>query len=158
MAVETITVADVNKSNGKWYNVELVGDDRSVATNDKKIADALLEADGEVTVEMGHKRNGEYDNYYVNKILDPNSPVAELAPTEDAPKRKPTVKRKDADAPNPNQEAKQRMIQAQWAFGQAIQLFSGNEAIALPLSENDLKDIATTAHAILTGATALATR
>jgi hypothetical protein len=160
MAVETITVADVNKGNGSWYNVELVGDDRVLATNKKALADLALESAGtEIQAEVGFKRNGEFDNYYLNKILDPDSPVAELAPQEDKPKRRATAKRTDADSPNPAQEAKQKSIQAQWAFGQAVQaLVASGQEFNFPLDGETLKALAETAHAIQTGAQALASR
>jgi hypothetical protein len=112
--LETVVIRSVEKKNDKWYRVVLADDDRVPETNDAKLADRAQELSGqEVQVEIGHKKNGKFDNYYLNKIVGEGGSLA-------APARKVTSKPSESESFDTR---KQRQINRQWAYGRSLEVF-----------------------------------
>lgn len=164
--METVTVTDVNKGERGWYEVELEGDDRVLATKDRELADKAFASRGNpITVEIGHKKNGGFDNYYLNKIEEDGETTSVVKPADRPAKPKETASTRTTTRRSPDEdrqkrdEERQKRIEAQWAFGRATELLIASETdFVFPLNEDILKQLAQTALALTVGATELAKR
>jgi hypothetical protein len=147
-----VTVENVQETgrNGFW-EMEVAEYDEPLATKEQKIIDVIksLAAGQQAQVEMGVKQNGDFTNRYLNSIT-PTGGAVEPKPGAPAPQAVGPTKRDE-------RESTQARIQAQWAFGQALQVYVAGGGDLQGLHDTDtFAGVQTAADILRTAANALA--
>jgi hypothetical protein len=98
---------------------------------------------------MGVKQNGDFTNRYLNSITPLNGETILQAPAAPAAPAGPTKR--------DERESTQARIQAQWAFGQALTIFTAQGYVLKDLLDTDtFAQVQTAAEILRTAANALA--
>jgi hypothetical protein len=147
-----VTVEGVQETgrNGFW-EMEVVEYNEPLATKEQKLIDVIrsLAPGSAVEVEMGVKQNGDFTNRYLNSITPLNGETILQAPAAPAAPAGPTKR--------DERESTQARIQAQWAFGQALTIFTAQGYVLKDLLDTDtFAQVQTAAEIIRTAANALA--
>jgi hypothetical protein len=135
---ETVTIKDVTQKPTGWYDIVLEGDDRVLSTKASELAEVANAAKGgSVEVEFTTKENGRFTNHYLESVGGSKGTTPRRK-TSPAPISKATPKRDD------------ERIARQWAYGRAVELLIASDTpFNFPLSEDQLKDLAAQADALL---------
>lgn len=138
--METVTVKDVEKNSAGWYEITLENDDRTVSTKNQKLADAAFASRGTpVEAEINSRKNGSFENHYLNKFGD----VSDTRAGGNGGGRP-----RSGGGKSPQE---QNTIAQQWAIGRAVELLLGSEeAIAFPLNDEQLSALQMTAQSLFT--------
>jgi hypothetical protein len=147
-----VTVEGVQETgrNGFW-EMEVVEYNEPLATKEQKLIDVIrsLAPGSAVEVEMGVKQNGDFTNRYLNSITPLNGETILQAPAAPAAPAGPTKR--------DERESTQARIQAQWAFGQALTIFTAQGYVLKDLLDTDtFAQVQTAAEILRTAANALA--
>jgi hypothetical protein len=147
-----VTVEGVQETgrNGFW-EMEVAEYDEPLATKEQKLIDVIrsLAPGSAVEVEMGVKQNGDFTNRYLNSITPLNGETILQAPAAPSAPAGPTKR--------DERESTQARIQAQWAFGQALQVYVAGGGDLQGLHDTDtFAGVQTAADILRTAANALA--
>jgi hypothetical protein len=147
-----VTVEGVQETgrNGFW-EMEVVEYNEPLATKEQKLIDVIrsLAPGSAVEVEMGVKQNGDFTNRYLNSITPLNGETILQAPAAPSAPAGPTKR--------DERESTQARIQAQWAFGQALQVYVAGGGDLQGLHDTDtFAGVQTAADILRTAANALA--
>lgn len=115
--METVTIEDFATNARGWFEVQTTEYDEPLVTKDAKVIKAIEAlGKGPANVEVNVKPNGDFINRYLNAAEATNGEV--LA----APEPSPEVTAVQNSKRDERAETQAR-IQAQWAFGQALQVY-----------------------------------
>jgi hypothetical protein len=147
-----VTVEGVQETGrtGFW-EMEVTEYDEPLATKEQKLIDVIrsLAPGSAVEVEMGVKQNGDFTNRYLNSVKPLNGETILQAPAAPSAPAGPTKR--------DERESTQARIQAQWAFGQALQVYVAGGGDLQGLHDTDtFAGVQTAADILRTAANALA--
>lgn len=143
---ETVTIKEVTSKGNGWFNVELEGDDRVLATKREKLAELANASVGSpVEVEINTREKGRFTDHYLEAINGEkgDSVLAKARIRSVAP-------RAAASGTTAKSGDVQERIARQWAFGRATELLiASDREFSFPLDADTLASLEAQANALL---------
>ncbi len=143
----TVESAQDTGRSGYW-ELEVAEYDEPLATKEQKLINVIsgLSKGQQVSVQMGVKQNGDFTNRYLNDITVGTFPESSV----------PAVSAVGPSKRDERQDTQAR-IEAQWAFGRAVELHVAGGGSLADLSDTDkFAALQVAAESLRTGSRALA--
>lgn len=141
--MEQVTIDRVFTGKNGWFDIK-VEDGRRLSTRIKKLADQAKAAEGTtVLVELTEKQNGEFTNYYLNKV----APLADENGEQTAVQKIATATA--PAAPQGGGRNRNDIVGVQWAYGRAVEIATMKDDLTFPLDDESVAKLTITAESLL---------